>query len=297
LRNIQKKLSRNQNLRINKQELLKKGLPGVATTLIVPGTQGEGLLKIGKLAPIPSLPDTYQPLGGSYTGPPSQPIISQESVDTWRFLFVQYENAYIPKGDEKLFSFAVVLPLEPMTVTDCAFQLGVRSTNIRGLTRTEYETGTFTHPTYTNQNRSPLVFRYSEVPVVIQTVPGRLDNVPLGYPDFLTSPIPITTQQGAVPSPPLPDFITSLGNTGGTAIAAGGTVGFVDTSLRTPYSWKPTSWNWDFGGTGASAGASGITAQNPVVAFTVAGSYTVTLTASNSSGSNVVTKNNFVTVS
>jgi PKD repeat protein len=34
-----------------------------------------------------------------------------------------------------------------------------------------------------------------------------------------------------------------------------------------------------------------------VVAFTVAGSYTVTLTASNSSGSNVVTKNNFVTVS
>lgn len=297
MKNIQKKLSRNQNLRLNKQELLKKGLPGVSTTLIVPGSQGEGLLKIGFLAPLPSLPDTYQPLGGAYAGPPSQPVIAQETVDTWRFLFVQYENAYIPRGDEKLYSFAVVIPLEPMTVSDCAFQLGVLAKNVRGLSRTEYETGTFTHPVYINQNRSPLVFRYAEVPVVIQTVPGRLDNVPLGYPDFLTSPSPITTVQGAVPSPPLPDFITSQGATGATAIGVGGTVAFIDTSVRTPYTWRPTSWSWDFGGTGASAGATGATAQNPVVTFTVGGSYTVTLTASNLYGTNSITKNNFVTVS
>lgn len=286
------KLSRQKNLQINRRNLNAKGLPGVASTLIVPETQGEGLLGIGKLAPLPIRVPEYQTI----TNSKNNPVVGVSTVQTYDYLFVQYENTYIPAGDEKLYSFAVIIPLQPMTVNECASQLGVLAKNVTGLTLSQYETSSFQHPVYTNQNNTPLTIKYSEVPVVLQTVPGRLDNVPLGYPNFIYSKSPVTTQQGYVPSPPLPDFITNKGNTGATAISAGGTVGFVDASLRNPYSWRPTSWSWNFGGTGASAGATGLTAQNPTVSFLVSGTYTVTLTASNANGSNSVTKINFVSV-
>ena len=286
------KLSRQKNLQINRRNLNAKGLPGVASTLIVPETQGEGLLGIGKLAPLPIRVPEYQTI----TNVKGNPVVGVNTVQTYEYLFVQYENTYIPAGDEKLYSFAVVIPLQPMTVNECASQLGVLARNVTGLTKSEYQTASFNHPVYTNQNNSPLVIRYFEVPVVLQTTPGRLDDVPLGYPNFIYSKTPITTQQGAIPSPPLPDFITSNGNTGATAISVGGTVGFIDASVRNPYSWRPTAWSWNFGGTGASAGATGLTAQNPIVSFLISGTYTVTLTASNLYGSASVTKTNFVTV-
>jgi len=287
------KLSRQKNLQINRRDLNAKGLPGVASTLIVPETQGEGLLKVGKLAPLPIRVPDYQ----TVTNLKGNPVVAVSTVKTYEYLFVQYENTYIPAGDENLYSFAVVIPLQPMTVNECASQLGVLAKNVTGLTESQYETASFQHPVYTNQNNTPLVIRYAEVPVVLQTIPGRLDNVPLGYPNFIYSKSPITTQNGPVPSPPLPNFVTSQGNTGATAISVGGTVGFVDASVRNPYSWRPTAWSWNFGGTGASAGATGLTAQNPAVSFIVAGTYTVTLTASNVNGSTSVTKINFVTVS
>lgn len=287
------KLSRQKNLQINRRDLDAKGLPGVASTLIIPETQGEGLLKVGKLAPLPIRVPDYQ----TVTNLKGNPVVAVATVKTYEYLFVQYENTYIPAGDEKLYSFAVVIPLQPMTVNECASQLGVLAKNVTGLTESQYETSSFQHPVYTNQNNTPLVIRYAEVPIVLQTIPGRLDNVPLGYPNFIYSKSPITTQNGPVPSPPLPNFITSQGNTGATAISVGDTVGFIDASVRNPYSWRPTAWSWNFGGTGASAGATGLTAQNPTVSFIVAGTYTVSLTASNANGSNSVTKTNFVTVS
>ncbi len=287
------KLSRQKNLQINRRNLNAKGLPGVASTLIVPETQGEGLLGIGKLAPLPIRVPDYQTI----TNVKNNPVVSVSTVQTYEYLFVQYENTYIPAGDEKLYSFAVIIPLQPMTVNECASQLGVLAKNVTGLTESQYQTSTFQHPVYTNQNNTPLTMRYAEVPIVLQTIPGRLDNVPLGYPNFIYSKSPVTTQQGYVPSPPLPDFITNKGTTGATAISVGGTVGFIDASLRNPYSWRPTAWNWNFGGTGASAGSTGLTAQNPTVSFLVSGSYTVSLTASNANGSNSITKTNFVTVS
>ncbi len=286
------KNSRQKNLQINRNNLDKKGLPGVASTLVLPETQGTGLLGIGKLAPLPRQPEEYTPEFNSK----NNPVISVNSVLSFEYLFVQYENTYIPAGDEKLYSFAVIFPLQPMTVNECASQLGVLAKNVTGLTEQQYLDGSFNHPVYTNQNRQPLSIRYIELPVIKQTTPGRLDNVPLGYPNFIESPSPVTTQQGYIGSPPVTDFITNLGSTGGTGIAVGGTVGFIDASLRQPYLWRPTSWFWSFGGTGASAGATGLTAQNPIVSFNIAGNYTVTLTATNPSGSVSKTKTNFVTV-
>lgn len=261
--------------------------------MIEPDTQGEGLLGIGYLKPLPVVATEFVPEVNSK----GNPVVSLTSVQTYLLFFAQYENTYIPTGDEKLYSFLVVRMLNPTTSSDCAMQLGMKQNNVRGITQIEYETGSFQHPVYLNQNNEPLTFRYLEVPVILQTTPGRLDNSPIGAPNFPLTPKFIANRQGMLPQPPYPDFITSGGQTGATAISLGGTVRFLDASLRVPTTVQPTAWLWNFGGTGACAGVTGATAQNPLVSFGATGSYTVTLTASNSNGSSSITKNNFVTVS
>ena len=285
--------SRNKNLQVTKTELKKKGLPGVQATMIEPDTQGAGLLGIGLLKPLPIVATEFIP----DTNSKGNPVVSLATVQTYSLFFAQYENTYIPVGDEKLYSFVIVRTLNPISSSECATQLGMKQTNVYGITQSQYETGSFQHPYYLNQNNQPLTFRYVELPVILQTVPGRLDNVPVGAPNFPLTPKFIANQQGLLPQPPYPDFITSLGQTGGTAISLGGSVRFLDASLRVPTSVQPTSWSWNFGGTGACAGPTGVTAQNPLVTFGVTGSYTVTLTASNANGTNSITKPNFVIVS
>lgn len=69
----------------------------------------------------------------------------------------------------------------------------------------------------------------------------------------------------------------------------GNTVTFTDTSTGTP-----TSWAWNFGDP-ASGGNDTSAAQNPTHVFAAAGSYDVSLTATNASGSNATQKS--ITVS
>jgi PKD repeat protein len=63
------------------------------------------------------------------------------------------------------------------------------------------------------------------------------------------------------------------------------TVDFTDQSTG-----NPTSWDWDFGDGGTS------TAQNPSHTYTMAGTYTVALTATNTCGSDTETKVDYITV-
>lgn len=63
------------------------------------------------------------------------------------------------------------------------------------------------------------------------------------------------------------------------------TVNFSDLSSN-----NPTSWLWNFGDNTTS------TLQNPSKTYQNAGNYTVKLTASNTGGSNIATKTNFITV-
>jgi PKD repeat protein len=76
--------------------------------------------------------------------------------------------------------------------------------------------------------------------------------------------------------------------TGSPAIVtSGNTVTFTDNSIC-----NPTSWNWSFpGGTPASS-----TSQNPVITYNTTGTYSVTLEATNATGSDTEVKTDYITV-
>lgn len=72
-----------------------------------------------------------------------------------------------------------------------------------------------------------------------------------------------------------------------TNITQGSAVSFTDTSVN-----FPNSWTWTIeGGTPSSSSE-----QNPVVSYNTPGVYAVSLTVSNTAGSNTVTQTNFITV-
>ena len=93
-----------------------------------------------------------------------------------------------------------------------------------------------------------------------------------------------------VSAPPVANFSGTP-----TTVASGGTVVFSDLSTN-----APTSWAWTISGTAGTnwsyTGGTSATSQNPQVIFTTVGQYTVTLTATNSFGSDGETKTNYITV-
>jgi len=86
----------------------------------------------------------------------------------------------------------------------------------------------------------------------------------------------------AAPPAPVADFTASA-----TTINVGQSVSFTDTSTNSPTSW---SWTFDGGTPGTS------TSQNPSVTYNTVGTYTVSLTATNSGGSDTETKTGYITV-
>jgi PKD repeat protein len=93
----------------------------------------------------------------------------------------------------------------------------------------------------------------------------------------------LVTFRTVAAAPPAPTASFSATPTSGPAPL---TVQFTDASTG-----SPTAWSWDLGDGGTS------TAQNPSHAYTAAGTYTVTLTASNSGGSDTVTRTGLISVS
>jgi PKD repeat protein len=81
---------------------------------------------------------------------------------------------------------------------------------------------------------------------------------------------------------PVADFTASA-----TTVFEGESVTFTDQTTNSPY-----AWNWTFaGGTPGSS-----TLQNPTITYNTAGTYTVTLTATNACGEDTETKTNYITV-
>lgn len=88
-------------------------------------------------------------------------------------------------------------------------------------------------------------------------------------------------------SPPVADFNATLNSP-----CQGQYISFTDLSTN-----SPTSWQWSFSPSTISY-ATGSTAnsQNPTVKFNTAGNYTVTLIATNSFGSDTISKTNYISV-
>jgi len=109
-------------------------------------------------------------------------------------------------------------------------------------------------------------------------------NYSNSWPNFQAGRASLVTSNGCAGqqgSAPVADFV---GNP--TTVAVGANVNFTDLSTN-----SPTSWSWNFGDGGATSSA-----QNPVRSYAAPGQYTVTLTASNASGSDSETKVNYITV-
>jgi len=106
--------------------------------------------------------------------------------------------------------------------------------------------------------------------------------VKTSYISVAPAPAPTPTPT-PTPTPPAPTAAFSGTPTSGQAPL---TVQFTDASTG-----SPTSWSWTFGD-----GGTAIT-QSPSHTYTAAGTYTVSLTATNASGSDPEVKTNYVTVS
>lgn len=106
------------------------------------------------------------------------------------------------------------------------------------------------------------------IPSIISDLGSNLPNDAIG--------------SGGPVQPPVADFSGSP-----TTVNEGSSVSFTDLSTN-----SPTSWAWTF--EGGSPGTS--SAQNPTVSYAVAGTYNVTLTATNSAGDDTETKTDYITV-
>jgi PKD repeat protein len=134
---------------------------------------------------------------------------------------------------------------------------------------TSVVTGSFTVATgVSGSTRMRVTMKYNAVPTPCETFSyGEVE-------DYLVT--------FATPQPPVADFSGTP-----TSVVEGGAVQFTDLSTN-----SPTSWSWTFtGGTPATS-----TAQNPNVTYATPGTYSVSLTATNSAGSDVETKTNYITV-
>ncbi len=106
----------------------------------------------------------------------------------------------------------------------------------------------------------------------------QYDNYTITTDGFAFDDINVTA--GATGNPPTANFSGSP--TSGVAPLA---VNFTDSSTD-----APTSWSWTFGDGGSS------TDQNPSHSYTTAGTYSVSLTASNTYGSDGLTRTDYITV-
>lgn len=276
-----------------KKALDNKGLRNFPTSNVKPGSEGRGSLGIGTLLPRPPLNDY-----AIRTNDQGKNVVSNTDPNLGNLFFVVYKNQLVPGDDGQLYAFTCIRTLYQTTAIEVQTMLGSARRpggsvySVLKISDEEYRQNVFQHPVYLNELKQPLTIPYQAIPILEQRTPGRLDNVPIGFPDFDTTRSPITSKQGMLPMPPYPDFTT---NSGVTGYAIGATVGFLDKSLTNPTTVSPTGWNWGFTGP-YDVSPSGSTAQNPVIQFGATGEYTITLTASNQNGASSLTKIFFIQI-
>ncbi len=134
-----------------------------------------------------------------------------------------------------------------------------------------FEGATTLHSTQQNPNVQYLTAGTYDVKLVVSNPNGTDSVLKVDY---------ITVQPNT--NPPVADFEADP-----TTIVVGNTVNFTDLSTN-----LPDSWYWEFeGGNPATS-----TDQNPSVVYNTAGTYTVSLIASNAFGSDTMVKTAYITV-
>ncbi|MCX6226427.1 MAG: GEVED domain-containing protein [Bacteroidia bacterium] len=128
--------------------------------------------------------------------------------------------------------------------------------------------GSFTLPAFTGTTRM-------RISMSDASVPGPCTQFSGGEVEDYT-----VTVAAVVVLVPIADFSASP-----VSIFVGQSVQFTDLTKNIP-----TGWSWNFGDGKTSI------AQNPANTYSSAGSFTVTLTATNSAGSNTITKTSYITV-
>jgi PKD repeat protein len=159
------------------------------------------------------------------------------------------------------------------------------------------------------QNTSQVeLYAGTDVGVFVKVGSGNWDMFSTGLPnvvvtdlDIYYSSIPTSSKLRAgtfgrgvwesdlysLPGVPVADFIAN-----NTTPFIGQTITFTDLSNNTP-----TGWTWSFSpSTITYVGGTSSSSQNPQVQFNASGYYTVTLTASNTYGSDPETKSNYISV-
>lgn len=90
------------------------------------------------------------------------------------------------------------------------------------------------------------------------------------------------------PQPPVTDFVADI-----TTVIEGGSINFTDLSTNYPTGW---TWTVSAGAGEIYLGGTDANSQNPVIQFNNAGTYTITLNASNAYGNDDEIKTNYITV-
>lgn len=285
------KTTQRQEKSIAKTLLRSKGLGGFPYTGVSENTQNKGILGIGILKPRNSVLD-FNP---ESVGPSSKPINTLDTVIKYTYFFIKRESPFVSGSADYQYFFYVIKAIKPISHSDCADQTGLNRSRIVPLSDTDYLTGSFSHPKYINDTYSYINIRYAEISTLPQKNPGRMDNIPFGYPDFNYNPSPVITSSGLLPAKPYPDFYLSGESKGATGVSAitGDSILFLDNSVKTPSQVRPSSWVWEFG---IYSSPTGSTAQNPVVYYTSPGVYDVKLTAINDIGTTTINKTSYITI-
>jgi uncharacterized protein (TIGR02145 family) len=268
------------------------GLQNIPANYFEPNTIGAGLNGTGLLKSRPNIVQNYTG-GTTFKG---NPLL----VNPQRFFyfFIEYNNSNEKGIGSLLKSFSIIKMLNDTDLKTFSELLGSAPKSITPISEETYNTGSFSHPKYINDNGTPLVIKYKEIQLVNQVTPGRLDDAYIGYPDFGRTPDTVIGTFSPLPGAPYTTF-TALGATATITVSAGGTVAFKDLTPKTPWQTAPTGWNWSFG---SFASPTGSTAENPIITYGATTSIiwdesqNVTLTTSNNYGSTSLTKSNFVII-
>lgn len=183
--------------------------------------------------------------------------------------------------DEGYYDFGTVSIGSPVTAT-----FTVKNTGTSNLTLTPPLTLTGTGYTLTSTFGSTTVAPGGTTTFVIKFIPPSggsfTGNVTFGTNDCDEGTYNFILKGAGAVVIPVADFTATP-----LTVCTGSTVTFTDASTNA------SSWSWNFGTT---ANPQTSVLQNPTVTYNTVGTYPVTLTATNTDGSDVETKTNYVTV-